>query len=93
MDKEELLGRFVISKAGRDKNKLFIIVNVLDDEYVYVCDGEFRKIENPKKKKIKHLIFTNCFGEDIKSRLISEKEITNSQLRKVIYSMNESKEV
>ena len=49
-----LIGSIVRSKAGHDKGQLFLVVD-LKDGYAYVSDGKLRRIEKPKKKKIKHL--------------------------------------
>ena len=50
---ELVTGQIVYSKAGRDKKRCFIILKV-EGEYVYLADGELRKVESPKKKKVKH---------------------------------------
>ena len=47
-------GMLAKSKAGHDKGNVYVIYDV-DDTYVYLIDGKIRKIENPKKKKIKHV--------------------------------------
>ena len=47
-------GMLAKSKAGHDKGNVYVIYDV-DDTYVYLIDGNIRKIENPKKKKIKHV--------------------------------------
>ena len=51
---EYRVGQLVRSKAGRDKGVDFVVVKS-DNGYVYVADGRMRKLENPKKKKIKHI--------------------------------------
>ena len=47
-------GMLAKSKAGHDQGNVYVIYDV-DDTYVYLIDGKIRKIENPKKKKIKHV--------------------------------------
>ncbi len=47
-------GMLAKSKAGHDKGNVYVIYDV-DDTYVYLVDGKIRKIDNPKKKKIKHV--------------------------------------
>lgn len=47
-------GMLVKSKAGHDKGKVYVIVG-MDETYVYVVDGRLRKLENPKKKKYRHV--------------------------------------
>ena len=48
-------GQVVLSTCGRDMGKLQMVLEILDDSYVLVVDGKQRKIEKPKKKKIKQL--------------------------------------
>ena len=44
----------VVSTAGHDKGQIFFVLEE-DGTYAYLVDGKTRKIENPKRKKIKHL--------------------------------------
>ena len=55
------IGQLVIATAGRDANKKFIVICIINDQYVYISDGDTRKLENPKKKKLKHLKLTSIF--------------------------------
>ncbi len=48
-------GQIVRSKAGRDKGKVFIVWEVLDGKHVLIVDGELRKLQKPKKKRVLHL--------------------------------------
>ena len=50
-----MTGMFAVSKAGHDKGRMYIIMKE-EGEYVYLADGKTRTIENPKKKKKKHII-------------------------------------
>lgn len=84
MDENNLLGKVVHSKSGRDRNRYFIIVGILNEDYVYISDGDLRKIEKPKKKKIKHLIFTDIIAQDIKELIASDKPVSNSKIRKFL---------
>lgn len=54
-DLKAAVGRVAVSKAGRDKNRCFLICEIVDDEFVLVVDGALRKLSRPKKKKLKHL--------------------------------------
>ena len=49
------VGRVVFSKAGRDAGHYFVVVAVLDKDHVAIANGCQRKVDNPKKKKIKHI--------------------------------------
>ena len=44
----------VISTAGRDGGKLFYVLEA-DDTYLLLVDGKGRRIEKPKRKKLKHV--------------------------------------
>lgn len=90
--KEELLGRVVYSKAGRDFGKAFIILDKIDDNYVSIIDGDLRKVEKPKKKKIKHLNITNNVIEDIKKLIISKESLSNAEVRKYLGNRDVIKE-
>ena len=68
------VGSIVRSIAGHDKGDLQLVVG-LDNGYAYVADGKLRKVEKPKKKKLKHLQGTHFvteedFSEDYKVRNI-----------------------
>ena len=46
-------GMFARSKAGHDKDKLYIILKS-EGEYVYLTDGNLRPLSKPKRKNRKH---------------------------------------
>lgn len=81
---DAIVGRFVWSKAGRDKDKLFIIIDLFDEAHVLVSDGDLRPVEHPKKKKLKHLKVTGRYSEDISQSVLNQKRLTNADLRKAI---------
>ena len=47
-------GRVVQSVQGRDKGHFFLILEAAGD-IVRIADGLYHRLENPKKKKTKHL--------------------------------------
>ena len=47
-------GTLVKSVAGHDKDGCFFIIRE-EGEYIYLVDGKCRCLENPKKKKKKHV--------------------------------------
>ena len=51
----KLIGRPVVSTAGRDKGTILVIIGVCDERTVLLSDGRRRKVERPKRKKMKHL--------------------------------------
>lgn len=78
------LGSIVISKAGRDKMRSFIVVEVVDENFVKISDGDLRKIEKPKLKKIKHLNISKSIAEEIRDLLLEGAVISDAKLRKAI---------
>lgn len=84
-----VLGSIVISVSGRDKGRVFITVGVLDEEHVAIADGRLRKIEKPKKKKLKHLrvIETACIEAQT---LIRQNKLTNDTAAKITASYHMS---
>ena len=47
-------GMLARSKAGRDKDCIYVIISV-NDEYVYLADGVKRSVSNLKKKNRRHV--------------------------------------
>ncbi len=81
---EITLGQVAISKAGRDKGRTFIIWQIVDDTFVLIVDGDLRRVERPKKKRIKHLKFTEDIIEKLNEKLIKNDKITNSEIRRTL---------
>ncbi|MCY6371536.1 KOW domain-containing RNA-binding protein [Clostridium ganghwense] len=92
LDYKNLIGRVVYSKAGRDSERAFIISDVIDKNYVYIIDGNLRKVEKPKKKKIKHLSLTNYVVEDIKQLIMSGNNVNDAKVRKYLANRDANKE-
>lgn len=78
------VGQLVVATAGRDKSNKFIVMCIIDNEYVYISDGDLRKVENPKKKKTKHIRKLNYISEDIKNKLQRNEKVTNREVKKFI---------
>ena len=81
------IGRVVLAKAGRDKGKAFIIIQRLDDEYVLIADGVGRRIEKPKKKKLKHLKPKPILVQELKVKLEAGATVLNADLRKSLQTL------
>lgn len=77
-------GQVVKSKAGRDRNRVFVILDIVDDSFVLIADGDLRKLDSPKKKKIKHLIVYNTILKEFINMLKSNKKINDATVRKLL---------
>jgi ribosomal protein L14E/L6E/L27E len=84
---DELVGRLVVSKAGRDKGKPFVIIKVVNDRFVLLADGELRKVDNPKIKNVKHLQMINRGLPEITEILGRGEVLENHRLRKLVRSL------
>ena len=89
MDDSFSIGDIVLSKAGRDSGKLFVVVAV-EGIYAYICDGDIRKTGTPKKKKIKHIKTTGGFSEYIAAKIAEGTKVTNTELRRAISEFEEA---
>lgn len=87
MDSSISVGQIVLSKSGRDKGRYFFIVKVLDADYIYLADGDLRKIESPKKKKIKHVKLTDYKDERLNKIISENKKVTNALLKRSLNSL------
>ena len=78
-----MIGRIAQSIAGRDADRLFVIVAELDGEHVAVADGRLRKCVNPKKKKLKHLKLISFAGMECVEK-IADGMCNDSYIRRVL---------
>jgi len=78
------IGQFVKSKAGRDKGNVLIVVAILDEQHVHVVDGDLRKLEKPKKKKVRHLTIVGVVDMELQSAIAEGKSFNNAWLRKKV---------
>ena len=78
------LGQIVVSKAGRDAGRRFLVTKVIDEQFVQITDGDLRRVDKPKRKKIKHLETNGFAAEEIKEKLLNNARITNPEVRKAL---------
>ncbi len=78
------IGQVARSVSGRDKGRIFLILNVIDEHYVSIIDGDLRKLDNPKVKKIKHLDVYNTVVPELKYKLDNKIKLNNAFIRKIL---------
>lgn len=86
------IGRAAISTAGRDKDRYFVIIGIIDEQYVYIADGELRTKDHPKKKKLKHLRLCSKVFEGIAGKLKTGVKVFDAEIRSVIRSFKSENE-
>ncbi|MDO4764610.1 MAG: KOW domain-containing RNA-binding protein [Eubacteriales bacterium] len=82
------IGQLVISKAGRDKGNHFLVIELAKD-YVYLVDGKTRRIDQPKKKKIKHIQPTHWLSHEIAQVVESYDKLSNADVQNEIKALLE----
>ena len=78
------VGDIVISTAGRDKDRVYLISQLIDKDFVFVVDGNFKKLVNPKKKRVKHLKNSGIKVESIAEKLLSDKKVFDTEVYSAI---------
>lgn len=73
----------VISLNGRDKDKRFFVLGI-EEEYVLLADGKGRRIEKPKRKKLKHVQFEAKSDCRVSEKIRNNEKISNSDLRRAL---------
>lgn len=81
------IGQLVSSIQGRDSGRFYLITGIENETMVNVADGEGRKVENPKRKNIKHLIVYDTVAEYMLEKAQTGKKITNTDVRKELKSL------
>ena len=56
-------GQLVRSKAGRDKTRTLAVLAV-EEQMLLLADGDLRKLDNPKRKKMQHVAPTTTVLEN-----------------------------
>ena len=76
-----MIGQLATSKAGHDKDRLSVIV-ARTGEDVYLCDGDLRPPDRPKKKRLKHIQPINDFvDEKLLSRLLKGDKVYAEEIK------------
>ena len=82
------IGSVVISKAGRDVNRFFVVIGHSDDKrHVMIADGTLRKVDSPKKKKLKHISIKGVVIPVIRETLEAGGKIYDYELRSHLHAL------
>ena len=79
-----MIGKFATSKAGHDQSKVYVIV-AEEGDFVYVCDGKYRTVQKPKKKRKKHIQIIDCtVDKELFNKLINKEKVMDEQIKYAI---------
>ncbi len=77
-----MIGQIVLSKAGRDCGTFLVTVGETETDLL-VCDGKKRRLEQPKRKRKRHVAVTQT--------LLSAQQIsTNKSIRRSLAVFRDS---
>ncbi|MBF7095969.1 KOW domain-containing RNA-binding protein [Alkalibacter mobilis] len=83
MDNSDLsLGQVVRSTAGRDKGRFMVVIRNEENGLLALADGDVRRIEKSKTKKVKHVAKTNFIIEEVREKLSKGLKVNNAELRR-----------
>ena len=71
----------VLYEAGRDKGMLFFVIDT-DGVYVSLANGKERKLETPKRKKLRHVRLVLRPDSSVAVKIRSGDRVLNSELRR-----------
>ena len=77
------LGDLVTPKNGKYNGELFIVTSFVDQDYCLIVNGKQRKLSNPKKKKVKHLLLL-AENASLEQKLQNNAYVLDSDIVKLI---------
>jgi ribosomal protein L14E/L6E/L27E len=91
-------GQIVISKAGRDKGEIFVVIATEvtpQGEFALLVDGAARPLSRPKRKKRKHIQHTLTINEELAKaipagRFANGPHLKDSDFKKAIKTYKKS---
>lgn len=75
------LGQIVKVLRGRDSGKYAIIVDIIDQRFVKIADGEKRKFDQAKRKNLLHLQLEDTVSSEVVVSLEESGRVTGGKLR------------
>jgi hypothetical protein len=80
----------VLSLAGHDRGELFFVI-AEDGDHVLIANGKGRTVDDPKRKKRKHVRRVARIDSRVANKLRQGDKVLNSELRKdlAVYKAND----
>lgn len=85
-DSSPKIGQLVKIVRGKDAGHYSVIVDILDDRFVQIADGERRKFDQAKKKNVIHLELQDVVSSEVARSIAEAGRVTNGKLRFAIES-------
>lgn len=84
--------QIVRSLSGHDKDQLFCVL-ALDGSFVLLADGKRRRVENPKRKNVKHVACVGEFNHPTIEKVRAGEPVRNRELRAALAAIRDEMEV
>ena len=78
----------VLSKMGRDTGTYYVVSARVGEDFALLVDGDKRKLEKPKLKKLKHLKYKGEQLLAIKDKFLNGEEVTDAEIRRALKAYN-----
>ncbi len=79
-----MVGMFARSKAGHDKDQMYVIIKE-EGDFLYLSDGRLKGLEKPKKKKKKHTqIVKTGIDEMLAEKLRNGQTVYNEEIKRAL---------
>ncbi|SDX91038.1 hypothetical protein SAMN05518855_102820 [Paenibacillus sp. CF384] len=78
------IGRIVKVLKGKDGGSYAVIIQVLDERFVLVADGDKRRFDQSKKKNVLHLLMQPVVSHEVADSMRETGRVTNAKLRYAI---------
>ena len=82
--------QIVLSTAGRDIGNIYIVKEIVDENYVNLIDGKAKTIAKPKLKKQKHLVSLNSVETQLSEIFEDKSKINDGVIRKILKKYEKS---
>ena len=84
LQNNDLIGKVVLSKRGRDKDHLYVVIGNLSDRYAILSNGSTKTVQMPKQKNLKHISVLEDVDDEIKASIISKDRGTDLKIKRFL---------
>lgn len=90
MDNSVNIGELVESTHGRDIQQIYLVINITENGYLVLVNGDNKTFEKPKIKNPKHIKKLNFVVSHLKEKLELNKGIYDAEVYSCIKKYKES---
>ena len=83
-------GDVVRSLAGHDKDSLFCVVST-EGDFLLLANGKERKLNSPKRKRVKHVQRAGSSDHPVFLRIRSGEPVGDNELRKALAAFRDER--